>query len=66
MTRTAQALVGMTVSTVFLLTILSLAVAADVPKMTKQQLIEMGFADVYALKGGLHEWFRAKFPVVEK
>jgi len=26
----------------------------------------LGFTDVYALKGGWQEWFRAKFPVEEK
>jgi rhodanese-related sulfurtransferase len=25
-----------------------------------------GYTDVYALKGGWREWFRAKYPVEEK
>jgi len=25
-----------------------------------------GYKKVYALKGGWHEWFRAKYPVEEK
>lgn len=29
-------------------------------------MLEMGFPKVSALKGGWHEWFRAKFPVVDK
>ncbi|MCF8143314.1 MAG: rhodanese-like domain-containing protein [Deltaproteobacteria bacterium] len=27
-----------------------------------QQLMEKGFKNVYILKGGWHEWFRARFP----
>jgi len=25
-----------------------------------------GYTNVYVLKGGWHEWFRAKYPVEEK
>jgi rhodanese-related sulfurtransferase len=28
-----------------------------------QKLMDKGFSDVYALKGGWREWFRAKYPV---
>jgi len=28
--------------------------------------MDKGYAKVYALKGGWHEWFRAKYPVEEK
>jgi rhodanese-related sulfurtransferase len=31
-----------------------------------QKLVKKGYARVYALKGGWHEWYRAKFPVEEK
>ncbi len=31
-----------------------------------QKLIAGGYKNVYALKGGWREWFRAKFPVEEK
>jgi len=31
-----------------------------------QKLVKKGYTSVYALKGGWHEWFRAKFPVEEK
>jgi rhodanese-related sulfurtransferase len=31
-----------------------------------QKLVKKGYTRVYALKGGWHEWFRAKFPVEEK
>jgi rhodanese-related sulfurtransferase len=29
-------------------------------------MIDNGYANVYALKGGWREWFRAKYPVEEK
>jgi len=28
--------------------------------------MDKGYSKVYALKGGWHEWFRAKYPVEEK
>jgi len=28
--------------------------------------MEKGYTKVYVLKGGWHEWFRAKFPVESK
>jgi len=31
-----------------------------------QQLIDAGYANVFALKGGWKEWFRAEYPVEEK
>ena len=31
-----------------------------------QKMMDQGYTDVYALKGGLREWFRSKFPVDEK
>jgi rhodanese-related sulfurtransferase len=31
-----------------------------------QKLIDKGFTDVYALKGGWQDWFRNKYPVEEK
>ena len=30
------------------------------------QMKSKGFTKVYALKGGWHEWFRNKYPVVER
>ena len=30
------------------------------------KLMAEGYGKVYALKGGWHEWFRAKYPVEEK
>jgi rhodanese-related sulfurtransferase len=29
-------------------------------------MMDNGYANVYALKGGWREWFRAKYPVEEK
>jgi rhodanese-related sulfurtransferase len=31
-----------------------------------QQFVEKGYTKVYALKGGWHEWYRAKLPVDPK
>jgi rhodanese-related sulfurtransferase len=31
-----------------------------------QELIEMGFTKVYALKGGWREWIKAKYPTEKK
>jgi len=31
-----------------------------------QKLMDEGYSKVFALKGGWHEWFRAKYPVEEK
>jgi len=31
-----------------------------------RKLQKQGFDNVYALKGGWREWFRAKYPVEEK
>ncbi len=33
---------------------------------TAQKLMNMGYTKVYALKGGWHEWFRAKYPTEAK
>lgn len=65
MTRTAQAIVGMTVCTVFLLTILSLAVAADVPTMTKEELkalLEKGDVIVLDVRSG-RDWKSSEFMI---
>jgi rhodanese-related sulfurtransferase len=29
-------------------------------------MMDNGYSNVYALKGGWREWFRAKYPVEEK
>jgi len=29
-------------------------------------MMEIGYTNVYALKGGWREWYREKFPVVPK
>jgi rhodanese-related sulfurtransferase len=31
-----------------------------------QELFNMGYTNVYVLKGGWHEWFDAKYPVEKK
>jgi rhodanese-related sulfurtransferase len=31
-----------------------------------QKLMDKGYDKVYALKGGWHEWHRAKYPVEQK
>jgi rhodanese-related sulfurtransferase len=31
-----------------------------------QELIGMGFTNVYALKGGWNEWFKANYPMDKK
>ena len=31
-----------------------------------RKFMEKGFTKVYALKGGWHEWFDAKFPIENK
>jgi len=31
-----------------------------------QKLVDQGYESVYALKGGWRDWYRNKYPVVEK
>jgi 3-mercaptopyruvate sulfurtransferase SseA len=31
-----------------------------------RELVKKGHKEVYVLKGGWHEWYRAEFPVEEK